>query len=339
MHVIPEAPVAVSHRPPRDPVELSIRLLERGGSTSRCVTALAGRQGGCVTRQQLGRLGITRNVVDGWVGGWLLPLHLGVYAVGHLPRAHEERWWGCVLACGPEAKAAARTSAAAHKLMRPYPRVHVVAPRKRSRPGMANHTADTETVWIDGLPCCTVARTLLDLAGCVPEGVLAGACRQAQVRGVLDLEALVRLMLTCPRARGVRRLRAILGNPVLMAPTRSRAERVALRALLEDGWPWPQVGVMVFGEEMDFSWPHLRRALEIDGGTHLTQVQMARDAARDAKLAAHGWRVDRVSDSEAASASAVMRRVVDSPSLGRQIDISTRPEATGGAGRREEEAA
>ncbi len=340
MHVIPEAPVVVSRRPPRDPVEMSLLPLHGGLATSRCVAEVAGRQGGCITRAQLTRLGFTSRVIDGWIArGWLLRLHHGVYAVGHLPRTHEERWWGCVLACGAGAKTAARTSAAAHRLIEPYPRIHVVCPGKRVRPGMANHIAATDTVWIDGLPCCTVARTLLDLAGCVPYGVLEGACRQAQVRGVLDLEALARLMLECPRARGVRRLRAILGDPVLLAPTRSRPERVALQALLDDGWPWPDVGREVHGEAMDFSWPDLQRALEIDGATHRTQIQAARDAARDAKLASLGWRVDRVSAEEAATAPAVMRRDVATPPSGGIQDISTAPAAVMAARRRGEEAA
>lgn len=348
MHVIPEPRVPVSCFAPPDPVELSLPPLHGGIATSRCIPDVAGRQGGCITRCQLARLGFTTRVIDGWIAKrWLLRIHHGVYAVGHLPRTHEERWWGCVLACGDGAKAAARTSAAAHMLMKPYSRIHIVTPSKRSRPGMANHTADTETVWIDGLPCCTVARTLLDLAGCVPQYVLEGACRKAQVRGVLDMEALGRLMLACPRARGVRRLRAILDDPVLLAPTRSKAERVALRALLDDDWPWPKVGEKVFGEEMDFSWPELMWALEIDGPSHLTQIQAARDAARDAKLAARGWRVDRVLDTEAASAPSVMRRVVATPPSWGNRDDSTPPDASraarppeaGGARRADEEAA
>lgn len=326
MHVIPAAVVVVSRRPPPDPVELSISRRGGGKATTRCVVAVADAQGGNVARRQLLRLGVTKDVIDGWIAvGWLIPIHFGIYSVGHRPRTHRERWWSAVLACGEDAKVSAGTSAAAHGLLRPHSRIHVTTPSKRSRPGVANHTAATATVWIDGLPCTTVARALLDMAAHVPDGVLESACRQAQTRGVLNLEELVRLMLDCPRARGVRRLRRILGNPVLLAPTRSRPERIALRALLDDGWPWPDVGETVHGEEMDFSYPDLLVALEIDGPTHDTQVQQARDAARDAKLAALGWTVVRVRDTDAANAPAALRRVVDSPPHRRKSDESTGP--------------
>ncbi len=156
--------------------------------------------------------------------------------MGQRPRTHEGLAWAAVLACGDAAKTSHGTSATCHALLRPYHRVHVTTPHKRSRPGIASHEADTETVWIDGLPCTTVARTLVDLAGCVPFGVLESAVRQAQVRGVLDVEAIGVVLLACARARGIRRLRSILADPVAIAPTRSGPERVALRALLAAGW-------------------------------------------------------------------------------------------------------
>lgn len=324
MHVIPSAPVYASPHPPADPVESSLRHLHGGRPTSRCVAEVAQLQGGCITRRQLLRLGLHRRVIDGWIAKrWLLPIHRGVFSVGRLPRAHEERWWGCVLACGPGAKTSAGTSASAHALLEPHPRVHVTTPAKRSRPGIATHTARTDTAWIDGLPCTTVSRTLLDLAGCVPYGVLESACRAAQTRGVLDLDELGVLALEVPRARGVTRLRAILGSPVALAPTRSEPERIALRALVAAGWPWPAAGADVHGEELDLSYRDLRLGLEIDGPTHLTQVQRERDRRRDAKLAALGWQIVRVPDTEAASAPAALGRVVGSPPQGWRIDDST----------------
>ena len=333
MHVIPARAIWASPHPPNDPVELSLRAPRGTAPTTRRVTEVAQRQGGNVTRWQVLRLGVSVKVQKGCVErGWLIPIHRGVYAVGHRPRTSEERWWGAVLACGPGAALSHGSAATAHGLLDPHPRVHVTTPSKHSRPGIANHTARVDVVWIDGLPCTTVARTLLDLAGCVPWGVLEHAVRQAQVRGVLDLEALGRLMLECPRARGVRRLRAILGDPVLLAPTRSRAERIALRALLADGWEWPDVNADVHGEELDFSFPRLMLGLEIDGATHATPVQAARDARRDAKLAALGWTIVRVAADDAASAPAALRRVVTSGPVRDQIDDSTTPRsARGGA--------
>lgn len=191
----------------------------------------------------------------------------------------------------------------------------MTTPKKRTRPGIANHEAETETVWIDGLPSTTVARTLVDLAGCVPFGVLESAVRQAQVRGVLDVKAIGAVLVACPRARGIRRLRAILGDPAATAPTRSSAERVALRALLAAGWDWPVVGGSIATgdgdeEEVDFHWPRRRLVLEIDGPTHSAPVQRARDARRDAALRRLGWRVVRVPSDMADTAPALLSRAL-----------------------------
>jgi len=234
----------------------------------------------------------------------LVPVHRGVYAVGHLPRTHLTSWWAAVLACGDNATTSHATAAAAHGLLRPHPRVHVTAPTVRSRPGIATHRAEVVPVFIEGLPCTTVARTLVDLAGCVPYRVLESAVRQAQVRGVLDVEAIGEVLLACPRPRGIRRLRAILDDPVALQPTRSGEERTALRALLRAGYPWPVVGGTVPGTEelVDLHWPAQRVVIEVDGPTHETQVQRARDRRRDAALRLLGWRVVRVPADEAHTA-------------------------------------
>lgn len=306
MHVIPARPVVASLQAPHDPVESWILLAERDVSMPRYVAGVAGAQGGNVTRAQLLRLGCSFALVGRWnVAGRLIRVHQGVYAVGHLPRTHHSRWWAAILACGEDAGASHRVAAAAMGLMRPHPRVDVTAPTTRKRPGIVTHRADIERVYVDGLPCTTVARTLVDLAACVPFGVLEGAVRQAQVRGLLDLEEISDVVRAYPRPRGMRQLRAILDDPVALAPTRSAPERVALRALLAAGWRRPVVNGLVHGtrERVDFHWPHHRLVLEIDGPTHLaSSVQRARDARRDALLRTRGWRVVRLPDTQAGSA-------------------------------------
>jgi hypothetical protein len=168
-------------------------------------------------------------------------------------------------------------------------------------------------VYIDGLPCTTVARTLVDLAGSVPYRVLEGAVRQAQVRGVLDAQAIGEVLLDCPRPRGIRRLRAILEDPVALQPTRSAEERAALRALLHSGQPWPVVGQKVpqTDELVDFHWPSRKLVLEIDGPTHETPVQRARDRRRDARLRQLGWHVVRVPAEQAQEAPHRIERSLD----------------------------
>jgi hypothetical protein len=267
---------------------------------------MASAQGGSVAREQLLRLGCSSAIIDRWVAaGWLLRIHVGVYTVGHLPRTHVSRWWAAVLACGEASTVSHRTAAAAHELMRPQSRVDVTAPRVRRRPGIVTHTACVTPVFVDGLPCTGVARTLVDLAGCVPYRVLEGAVRQAEVRGVLDVEAVADIVRAHPRPRGIRRLRAILRDPVALAPTRSGAESDALRALLAAGWPRPVVDDFVHGtdERVDFHWPNRRLVLEIDGPSHtVSRVQRARDERRDALLRERGWLVVRLPDTEATDA-------------------------------------
>jgi hypothetical protein len=212
-----------------------------------------------------------------------------------------------VLAGGDRAAASHGTAAAAHGLLRPHRRVHVTTVSRRRRPGIATHRAEVETVFVDGLPCTTVARTLVDLAGCVPHRVLESAVRQAEVRGVLDVEAIGEVLLACPRPRGITRLRAILEDPACLQPTRSGDERRALRALLAAGFAWPVVGATVPGttELVDFHWPDERVVLEIDGPTHVaSRVQRRRDRRRDARLRQLGWQVVRVPADEADTAPA-----------------------------------
>lgn len=311
--MIPAPRLAASPNPPPDPVERSVVRLSGTQPTFRLVATIAGAQAGCVTRLQLLRVGLSRDVVAGWIArGLLIPLHRGVYAVGHLPRTHVARWWAAVLACGGSATASHGTAAAAHGLLRPYARVHVTTPRKLSRPGVVNHRAQVAAVYVDGLPCTTVARTLVDLAGCVPHRVLESAVRQAQVRGVLDVEAIGEILLDCPRPRGVTRLRAILEDPVALQSTRSGAERTALRTLLAAGHAWPVVGghVPETDELVDFHWPDRRLVLEIDGPTHATPVQRVRDARRDERLRGLGWRVVRIPAHEAREAPERIERSV-----------------------------
>ena len=76
---------------------------------------LARRQHGVVSGAQLRALGIGAGALRrGREAGRLLPVHRGVYAVGHDRLTARGRSWAAVLACGgPEAAVLSHRSAAA----------------------------------------------------------------------------------------------------------------------------------------------------------------------------------------------------------------------------------
>ena len=85
--------------------EMSARRTE-GASVplERALAALAYRQYGVVSRAQLRDLGLSDSRVTARVGrGGLVPVHRGVFAVGHSMLAVRGVWMAAVLAGGPQA--------------------------------------------------------------------------------------------------------------------------------------------------------------------------------------------------------------------------------------------
>src|SRR5690349_9789847 len=78
----------------------------------REVAALAKRQGGVVSYQQLVALGLQRGSIEHWLrSGRLHRVHIGVYAVGHSVLGNSGRLMAAVLACGPGAVVSHRSAA------------------------------------------------------------------------------------------------------------------------------------------------------------------------------------------------------------------------------------
>ena len=132
---------------------------------------LALRQHGVVTLTQLIQLGLSPSGVRSRVSrGRLHRLHAGVYAVGHEAITGDGRLMADVLVCGPDAALSHRSNARRLGLSDVTPsRTDVTARGHRGRglPGIRRHfgrLAPCDVTEVDGIPCTTVARTLLDLA-------------------------------------------------------------------------------------------------------------------------------------------------------------------------------
>lgn len=170
----------------------------------------------------------------------------------------------------------------------------------------------------DGIPCTTVSRTIIDMAGWTGAKSLRGLIEQAAIMRRLDVDE-IDLVLSRSRRRGAPRLRAILsswrggGEP---APRlRSRLEARLLPLLAEKGLPHPRCNARLQIEghflEIDFLWEKQRLAIETDGEeTHGTRAAFQRDRWRDQILAAAGYRTARVTWRQVADEpAAVVNRI------------------------------
>ena len=129
---------------------------------------VASRQHGNVTRRQLQRAGLSRDVIRRQVRrGALIPEFPGVYRVGHRAASVEARYMAAVLACGEGAVLSHRSAAAVWNLLGEHRGpVDVTVPgNRRNRPGIRVHRGTVVATTRDGIPITTPEQTLVDLAG------------------------------------------------------------------------------------------------------------------------------------------------------------------------------
>jgi very-short-patch-repair endonuclease len=277
-------------------VHEGIEMHVKRHAADEAVVALARRQHGAISVDQLRRAGLGPRAISGRVSrGWLRRMHKGVYLVGAL-ESELTAPAAALLAVGAGA-ISHRSAAAIWGLVvtRPADPIHVtlLKANRRSRPGLTIHHHELQATEIrrrHDLRLTSPARTLRDLAATSPNE-LERAYNEALVLGLITHPE-VRELLDRPHC-GVRPLRALIEDDPGM--TRSRMER-RLRALIKEaGLPAPQTNVKVAGHEVDMYWPAHRLVVEYDGwNTHSSRVAFEDDRLKDAALMLAGERVMRV---------------------------------------------
>lgn len=151
---------------------------------------------------------------------------------------------------------------------------------------------------IDGIPCTSLARTLLDVAGTQSPSTLAYAVTQAEVEEVFDLAEILELLKRSKGRRGVARLRlAIELHDPDEQQARRELEKKLLRLFKRGGFR-PEVNghLVVDGISLmpDFMWRDAHLIVEADSRrVHDTATAFEKDRQRDQRLAAAGWTVIR----------------------------------------------
>jgi hypothetical protein len=293
------------------------------------LAALAGAQHGVVSLAQLRKLGWSDSAVRGRVAsGKLHRIHRGVYSVGHRLLTREGVFMAAVLACGTRA-ALSHLASAEHWQLRANVRrlidVTCATGAGRSRSGIHAHEGKLlkrDVVVRHGIPCTTVARTLLDIAEQLDLRGLERAVDQAEVQRLLRMREVDDVLARSNGRRGASKLRAVLAIENEPALTKSEMEELFLALCIRYGLPIPLVNHYVEGEQVDFHWPEYCLIVETDSKRwHGTTRRRESDNARDRRLQLAGWRVLRFSwravAEEPAAVAAELRAFLTGPGVRR----------------------
>lgn len=239
----------------------------------------------------------------------------GVYAIGHPMITPRGRLMAAALACGPGAVISHRSAGALLGLLDEGPLViDVIAPPERGRKidGIRFHRVRAprreERGTVEGIPCTSPARTMVDLAGAVGTWTLRSCFERLAQRGELDLDAIEGSL--DPRRRGEKVLRALLAEWRRAASVsrkrrlKSPLEAKVLPLVLAHDLPAPLTNAPVQLAhnriEVDFLWPDRRFVLEADSRDfHGTEVAFERDRWRDRELLRAGYLTLRVTSLQA----------------------------------------
>ena len=259
----------------------------------RRIAALAARQRGFVTRQQLLSLGRSRHQVAHAVKTRrLIRVYAGVYAVGHVPARLQDQAFGAMLACGPGAVLSHASAAALWGIVERWEApFEVIVPTIRRREGIRAHRTAIERKDVrrhHGLRVTSLARTFVDVAPRLTDRALRRAVNDQLRRARLRLSHLADVLGRCPRHPAVPRLRPFL-TPADGNPTRSHIEDDFQVFANHHGLPEPQVNVWVAGREADAWYPVERVIVELDSWDyHSDRETFERDREKDAAALALG---------------------------------------------------
>lgn len=257
------------------------------------IARIAAASHGVVTRGELLDAGISRQVIARRAEkGALIPVHRGVYRVGHRAPSLEATYLAAVKAAGPQALLSGRAAAYLHGLVKgrpPPPEVTALTQRclRGVRTRRCAEWDPGDRASARGIPVTSVPRTLVDLAATLPPDALARACHEAgvlhrttpaQVEAVLDRR---------PNAPGAKNLRKIMTGEEKV--TVSTLERAFLTCLTRAGLPLPETNRPAGGRRVDCRWPEKRLTVELDGYRfHNSRRSWEQDRRREREARARG---------------------------------------------------
>jgi hypothetical protein len=211
------------------------------------------------------------------------------------------------LACAPGTAASHRSSSMLFELglaRRAWVDVTTPGATGYRRRGIRVHDGmtltDEDVTEIDGIPCTSLARTLLDIAEDGTRREVERALDRAELARILDMRAIDDVLSRSNGRRGAKLLCAVLeDHRVGSTLTRNKLEEAFLKIARDAGLPPDAVNQWVAfpdgdGAEADFVYAAKRLIVETDGrDVHTVRKAFTSDRRRDQRLMLLGWRVVR----------------------------------------------
>jgi hypothetical protein len=267
--------------------------------------AVAASQYGLISRAQgvalLGARGLDRARRE----HRLVRVHRGVYRCAGVASSFPQQALAATLAIGHPVAVSYASAARLWRLgdVAVREQIHVSIPSGRSGrlPGVFAHRvrlADSDLGAQFGIPVTSLARTLLDLAGVVPEVVLVRSVDEALRRPGVKADRLLAQLDNAGPDR--RRGRGVLREHLVSRSRYGVPDSVGVRRVI--GWiaaaglpaPVCNYAVVVGGRQrfLDMAYPELKIAIEFNGWQHhQMRYRMDDDHARTSELELAGWLV------------------------------------------------
>lgn len=266
---------------------------------------VAERQHGLITRSQLRNLGLSETAIWRRVQtGRLERVHRSVFRVVGSVRTDHQR---VLAACSSMGTSSCASHITAARLLRldgvDAGEIHVLVPSTVSLgriSGVRRHRTESlaraDRRVVDGVPCTSAVRTIIDCAALLDEEALEAAFESARRLGLLTRTTLERRVaqLAGSGRPGSAALRTLLdGSDGTVAE--SRLEVRFARLLRSSELP-PSIAQFRVGRyRLDRAWPDAKIAAECDGFEHHgDRLARKRDRRRIAALEAARWRVVHV---------------------------------------------
>lgn len=257
------------------------------GRHDEAIDRRAARRQDLLTTAELNGLGLGSDAIARRVrNGRLHRVHRGVYKWGTPRMTQDQRHLAATLAAGPGTVLSA-DSGLLHLGLdnRAPPKIHVTVPRAWAPrlDGVVVHQAPNlhprDAAVHRGVPCTTVPRTLLDVAGTRDVAALARLFHEAHVRFRTTPAMVEASIARTPNRAGIGDLRAAMGTDHRL--TLSALEDGFLVLLRSGDRELPLTNIDVAGNKVDCYWPTIDLVVELlSFRYHATRKAFEDDVAR-----------------------------------------------------------